>query len=209
MTGSKAAASGTAERAPLADLVAARVGAVQARYLAGTSGGVSDLAALRRAATLPVGADPQTWELTVAGVSPWAGDDEATTAESAVHGAMTLYALHQQSRTQSMHRRGRGLGSAVRELGRSTGAEAAVRRRFEALGTAATFSELMHHARGLVRQLRSAGIALDYGRLAQDLLDWQDPACTAAVRLRWGREYHRVPAEGSTTDETPTQSTEE
>lgn len=204
MTGTETAEPTAAGRLPLADLVATRIGALQARYLAGTSSGVADLAALRRAAAQPVGADPRTWELTLAEVSPWARDDAATTAEMAAHAAMTLYALHQQSRSQPMHRRGTGLGRAVRDLGRATGAEAAVRRRFEALGTAATFAELLHHARGLVRQLRSAGVALDYGRLTADLLDWQDPAKASAVRLRWGRDYHRVRVENADLPETTT-----
>jgi CRISPR system Cascade subunit CasB len=186
------AAAGEGSRTPLADLVAQRVGALQAHYLAGTSTGVAQLAALRRAVASPVGADPQTWELTVAGVSPWARDDDATDDERAVHAALTLYALHQQSRDRPMHRAGSGLGAAVMALGAATQSNAAVRRRFESLGTAATFSELLHHARGLVRQLRSAAIPLDYARLALDLRDWQDPARSASVRLRWGRDYHRV-----------------
>ena len=197
-------ASGGAGRESLAELVHQRVVNLQAKYLAGTSAGVSQLAALRRAATQPVGADPRTWELTVAGVSPWARDDDATTDEQAVHAALTLYAIHQQSRAQPMHRRGVGLGAAVRALGRAPGTEDAVRRRFEALGTAATFPELLHHARGLVRQLRSAGIALDYARLATDLRDWQDPARASTTRLRWGREYHRVASQQDTATDTPT-----
>jgi CRISPR system Cascade subunit CasB len=189
-------------RAPLAELVGERVAAVQAQFLTGTSAGVSQLAALRRAATSPVGSDPQTWELTVAGVSPWARGDDATDDERAVHAALTLYALHQQSRSQPMHRRGPGLGAAIRALGEATQARSAVRRRFEALGTAATFPELLHHARGLVGQLRSAGIALDYARLALDLRDWQDAARSASVRLRWGRDYHRVPHPDTRPDST-------
>lgn len=204
-TGNKSA-SGGASPISLAELVHQRVLNLQAHYLAGRSSGVSQLAALRRAAMLPVGADPRTWELTVAGVSPSARDDDPTTDEQAVHAALTLYAIHQQSRAQPMHRRGIGLGAAVRALGRVTGTEDAVRRRFEALGTAATFPELLHHARGLVRQLRSAGIALDYARLATDLRDWQDSARTSTTRLRWGREYHRVTSQdAATATDTPTE----
>lgn len=187
-------------RASLEELVGDRVTGLQARYLAGSSSGVGDLAALRRAVTGTPGEDPRTWALTVADVSPWARDDEPTAAELAAHAALTLYAVHQQSQGRAMHVCGRGLGSAVRALGWLTNAEDAVRRRFEALGTAATFPELMHHARGLVRQLRSAGVPLDYGRLARDLLDWQDPGRTASVRLRWGRDYHRIRAEAPATD---------
>lgn len=210
MTGTETAEPTAAGRVPLADLVATRIVRLQKRYLDGMSSGVADLAALRRAGNQPPGADPRTWELTLAEVSPSARDDGATPAETAAHAAMTLYALHQQSRSQPMHRRGVGLGRAVRELGRATNAEVAVRRRFEALGTAATFAELMHHARGLVRQLRSAGVALDYGLLTQDLLAWQDPAKASAVRLRWGRDYHRVRMENADLSEaTPTDPTEE
>lgn len=200
---------GTAQRTPVAKLVANRIGALQARYLAGSSSGVADLAALRQAASQPPGADPRTWELTLAEVSPWARDEQITPAEHAAHAAMTLYALHQQSRSTPMHRSGAGLGAAVRELGLVTSAEAAVRRRFEVLGTAATFGELLHHARGLVRQLRSAGVALDYGRLTQDLLDWQDPTRVAAVRLRWGRDYHRIRPPAGEPPQTVTDPSEE
>lgn len=202
------AAPPTAARVPLGELIARRIAVLQQQYLAGTSKGVSDLAVLRRSATQPPGADPRTWELTLADVSPGARGDDATTAEVAAHAAMTLYALHQQSRSQPMHRGGAGLGGAVRALGRATGAEEAVRRRFEALGTAATFPELLHHARGLVRQLRSSGLPLDYGRLTQDLVDWQDPARASSVRLRWGRDYHRVRTEAAD-QQTTIDSTEE
>lgn len=201
-------ASPTVARLPPGELVARRVAGLQQRYLAGTSTGVSDLAALRRAATQPPGADPRTWELTLADVSPDARGDDATPAEVAAHAAMTLYALHQQSRSKPMHGGGAGLGSAVRALGRATGAEDAVRRRFEALGTAATFPELLHHARGLVRQLRSENLPLDYGRLTQDLLDWQDPARASSVRLRWGRDYHRVRAQAADPQTSSTDSTD-
>ncbi|MDK3256656.1 type I-E CRISPR-associated protein Cse2/CasB [Blastococcus capsensis] len=187
-------------RVSLEDLVGDRVSGLQARYLAGSSSGVGDLAALRRAVTGMPGEDPRTWALTVADVSPWARDDEPTAAELAAHAALTLYAVHQQSHGRAMHLRGRGLGSAVRTLGQQTNAEDAVRRRFEALGTAATFPELLHHARGLVRQLRSAGVPLDYGRLARDFLHWQDPGRIASVRLRWGRDYHRIRTDAATTE---------
>src|SRR4051812_25908583 len=87
----------------LEELVADRVTGLQARYLAGSSSGVGDLAALRRAVTGTPGEDPRTWELTVADVSPWARDDEPTAAELAAHAALTLYAVHQQSQGRAMH----------------------------------------------------------------------------------------------------------
>jgi CRISPR system Cascade subunit CasB len=184
-------------RAPLrrlGALVDKRVRELQGRYRRNESSGVSDLAALRRAGNAVPGSDPRVWELTLAGVDVPAGTpDEPTDEERAAHAALTLYAIHQQSQTASMHRAGYGLGRSVRALvlpDKSN--EKAVRRRFEALGTASTFAELMDHARGLVRQLRSAAVPLDYGRLADDLAALQDPTAAAGVRLRWGREYHRA-----------------
>jgi CRISPR system Cascade subunit CasB len=192
-------------------VVDSRVAALQERYRRNTSGGVSDLAALRRAATESPGADPRVWELTLAGlpVEPGAGD-EPTDTERAVHAAMTLYAVHQQSQAAPMHRGGYGMGRSVRLLGERTNAKDAVRRRFEALGTAATFAELMQHSRGLVRQLRSAAIPLDYGQFADDLVALQSPAGADGVRLRWGRDYHRArPADQPEESITPRPDSEE
>jgi CRISPR system Cascade subunit CasB len=180
----------------LGAVVDERVSDLQFRYRKNISSGVSDLAALRRAALAAPGADPRVWELTIAGLDVPAGtSDEPTDDERAAHAALTLYAIHQQSQAASMHRAGYGLGRSVRALvlpDKSN--EKAVRRRFEALGTSGTFAELMDHARGLVRQLRSAAVPLDYGRLADDLAALQGPSAAAGVRLRWGREYHRARA---------------
>jgi CRISPR system Cascade subunit CasB len=200
---------GPARRAPLravGELVDSRVAALQERYRRNTSAGVSELAALRRAATQAPGVDPRVWALTLAGVpvEPSAGD-EPTHTERAVHAAMTLYAVHQQSQPDRMHRPGYSLGRSVRTLGQRIGNEQAVRRRFEALGTAATFAELMQHSRGLVRQLRSEAIPLDYGQFADDLVALQSPTGADRVRLRWGRDYHRArPADRTETSTPPT-----
>ena len=50
----------------------------------------------------------------------------------------------------------------------------------------------MHYARQLVQQLRAASIPLDYGLLAQQLYDLQNPYRADAVRLSWGRAFARV-----------------
>src|SRR5690606_2762569 len=123
------------------------------------------LANLRRGIGKKVGELPALWQITLEGLlepDERVGDDP-TPEEQAAYTAITLYALHQQSRREGMHQRGRGLGTAVATLARRTGNEAAVRRRFEALGTAESFPEVVHHARGLVTQLRGENIGLDYG----------------------------------------------
>lgn len=182
-----------------------RVASLQRRYLANTSESRALLAQLRHAVTKAPGADPAVWEITVGnlpGTTPTS--DDPTRAERASHTALTLYATHQQSRTEPMHAAGVGLGTAVRRLGLASGAEEAVRRRFDAAATATSFAETVHHLRGLVTQLRSARIGLDYGRLADDLDQLQQPGGPDKVRLRWARQYYRTQQSTSTSESTTT-----
>lgn len=157
-----------------------------------TSGTTAILARLRRAVGKPPGWDPDLWELTLSDVPGRVVSDAPTNQERAVHTALTLYAVHQQSRPEPMHVRGHGLGRAVRSLASATQAESAVRRRFDAAATATTFEEAVHHLRGLITQLRAHRVPLDYGQLADDLHQLQDPRRADAVRLRWGRQYYRI-----------------
>ena len=123
-----------------------------------------------------------------------------TRAEWAVSLALTLYALHQQGRDvrrEPMHREDQSLGRAVRRLVKpgEDPQDAAVLRRFQALTSAASMREVSQHLRGIIQILRSEGIALDYVRLAADLYDLQFPEASQRVRLRWGQDYYRTPAD--------------
>lgn len=123
-----------------------------------------------------------------------------TRAEWAVYLALTLYALHQQGRDvrrEPMHREDQPLGRAVRRLVKpgEDPQDAAVLRRFQALTSAASMREVSQHLRGIIQILRSEGIALDYVRLAADLYDLQFPEASQRVRLRWGQDYYRSPAD--------------
>lgn len=183
-----------------------RVGDLQRRYLANTSSAARALLAnLRNGVGKSPGSIPAIWEITV-GELPGARRDtstEATHEERAAHAALTLYAFHQQSRTESMHVRGIGLGHAIDRLAPGASDERpAVRRRFDAVATATNFDEAMHHLRGLVGQLRSARIPLDYGQLADDLVWLQKPATADRVRLSWARQYYRTPSNRPTSDTT-------
>lgn len=169
------------------------------------------LARLRGAVSREPGTVPEIWSVTIDGAPGIPRGDEPTAEERAIHLAMTLFATHQQSRSRPMHVRGRGLGQAVRFLEQARGerdaAVSPVRRRFDALATAASLDEAAHHLRGLVGQLRSAGegIGLDYGALAEDLFDLQVPGRADRVRLRWARQYYRLidrDSEGSTDAQT-------
>ncbi|NLE80256.1 MAG: type I-E CRISPR-associated protein Cse2/CasB [Rhodococcus sp.] len=183
--------------------VSTRVSSLQAGYLAETSSAAASLARLRRAVNSEPGSDPAVWSEIFEGLPEVlvGRTDSPSTHERAAHSAITLFAIHQQSKDIPMHQRGVGFGTAVRRLGVHTGNPDSVLRRFHAVGTATAFSEVLHHARGLITQLRSARIPLDYGRFAVDLADLQFPRSADRVRLAWGRDYYRVEPDTSTTTE--------
>lgn len=161
-----------------------------------------ELAALRRGVSRSPGELPEIWELTRVEVPDGAGD-APTWEEIAVHTAMTLYAVHQQSRTEHMFSPGVGLGSAARRLIGSPDEEnPSARARFNALVTSTTVAELRHHLRGFVSLLRARGFALDHAMLADDVLRFQQPGGAKQVRLTWARQYYSLPAESQPADGT-------
>ena len=162
-----------------------------------------ELAALRRGVSRSPGELPEIWELTRVEVPDGAGD-APTWEEIAVHTAMTLYAVHQQSRTEPMFRPGAGLGSAAHDLVGRDEENPSARARFNALVTSTTVAELRHHLRSFVSLLRARGIALDHAMLADDVLRFQQPGGAKKVRLAWARQYYSLPAETpSATDADP------
>ncbi|MFH8409594.1 type I-E CRISPR-associated protein Cse2/CasB [Streptomyces sp. NPDC018019] len=137
--------------------------------------------------------------------------------EDAVHVAVTLWALHQQSvRDAAMYEPGWSLGRAVRALARGGGdagpaadgepepdrqqARSAprlddelnetLRKRFVRIGTSTSFDMLAVRLREVVLLLRTARIPLDYARLADQLCRWQNEDLRASVRRTWGRELY-------------------
>ena len=160
-----------------------------------------ELAALRRGVSRSPGELPEIWELTRVEVPDGAGD-APTWEEIAVHTAMTLYAVHQQSRTEPMFRPGIGLGSAAHDLVGRDEENPSARARFNALVTSTTVAELRHHLRGFVSLLRARGIALDHAMLADDVLRFQQPGGAKQVRLTWARQYYSPPAESQPADDT-------
>ncbi|HXC75805.1 MAG TPA: type I-E CRISPR-associated protein Cse2/CasB [Candidatus Acidoferrum sp.] len=176
----------------LGRFVAARVSNLQETYLAGSPATQADLAKLRRAAGKAPGSVAEVWELTLGGVPQYGSHvaDEPSPNEWACHTALTLYSLHQRSKSLRMHQPGVGLGEAVRRL--RAGDDPAISRRFSMVATATDLAEVSYHARSLLGQLRDANVPLDYGRLADQLVWLQIPSRAPGVRLTWGREFHRT-----------------
>ncbi len=189
--------------------VSQRVAKLQGMLLsdAGHSAAARTLAELRRAVSSAPGADPSIWVIEFEEMPTCLRGtlNEPSAGEWAVHGALTLFAVHQQSQRTSMHQVGApySLGASVRafvkrrvEKKDSAYADTEDGRlptRFAALVTAVSMGERMHYLRQIVQLLRGESIPLDYGRLARDLYDLQNPYRADAVRLAWGRAYTRSP----------------
>lgn len=161
----------------------------------------AELAALRRGVNRNPGDAPEMWRF----YTDWSDGPELSPAMRADHLALTLYAIHQQSRSKPMHAEKVGIGAAVRQL-RHSGkvSEEAVDRRFAAAATATSLDELAMHVRGLVRQLNDISQPMDYTRLYWDLRNWQDADKRADVRRQWGAQYFRTkpkPADSTSDDE--------
>ncbi len=181
---------------PLGEALDKPIKALQGAYLRESSSAArADLARLRRGLGKPTGSVPEIWELTIGAVpSSLAGNDDGPSrAEQAAHTALTLYALHQQSLSSPMHVAGVSFGRAVGRL-RSVDqrSEQAVTRRFMAAATAVSIAELLTHVRGLITQLRSAQLGMDYAAFADDVSKLLTPATAQSVRLRWGRDFYRT-----------------
>lgn len=178
-------------------LIDGRIGGdrgLQKRYLSGKeSRARAELAALRGAAAKDPGEVPEIWDLTRVPVPDYAGD-APTPEEIAVHTAMTLYAVHQQSRNEPVYLPGTGLGSAAQQVVGHDEENPSARARFNALVTSTTVTELRHHLRSFVTLLRARGVPLDHAMLADDIVRFQRPGGIKRVRLAWARQYYHLPS---------------
>lgn len=196
------------DRWRLEGYVTRRLGRLQDDYLRDVPSAKALLSRLRREATKDPGEVSETWDFEFGGLPEsllGKGSQPPTEGEWAAHLAMTLYAVHQQSRSEGMcivaQSEGegrRGLGYAVKRFAISKGENVGealepgeMPRRFSALVTADSIGEVAHYARQLVQQLRDAGIPLDYGLLAGQLYAFQFRSLRKRVSLEWAREFNR------------------
>lgn len=191
---------------PLRTAVADHVRGLAIGYQADQPQAVATLARLRRGLGRPLHTQPDVWgligmdsfqaavESSPADTGYWTSPRTLDRVETALHTALPLWALHQQAHRQaSMHARGWGLGRAVRALMRARTTEEfdePLRKRFVRTVSATSFEVMALRLRELVLLLRSAGIPLDYGVLADQFLQWQKPESRAEVHRFWGRDFH-------------------
>lgn len=184
---------------------------MQDAYLRRESKVLGQLAALRQGGP-DVGNDPRVWaivfdglpeELEGRGMGP-------SYAERAIHAALHLYAHHQQSMTEPMHRPDVHLGEAVGMLARAKGDAGAMHsgtiKRFQGAALAQTHDGrvlLLRQLTSMMRSQKNPTIGLDYASLAADLFRLQLPEQAPYVRLAWGRQLHRLPSSELTTETVP------
>jgi CRISPR system Cascade subunit CasB len=211
-----AAPSGSAERRPISQIVNeaadTHIKRLQSGYTNDHPAAVAALARIRRGAGKPIHAVPDLWglsgtELLYREIDERRQAEEFTRAENAVHIAVTLWALHQQSQKGSpMHLSGGPqLGRAVRDIMPGDEIDEPLRRRFVRAGTATSLDGLTQRLRDIVLVLRQNAQPMDYGALAAQLYQWQRPDQRLAVHRAWGRNFHarsQRPAAASTTSVT-------
>lgn len=174
-------------------LVDQRIKPLQSGYLAGTSTAQANMAELRRSVALSPGENPRIWQLTEYPVHPGTSDNP-TREEWAVHLAMTLYAIHQQSRSQPAYQRGDNFSQAVNRLAKATDREDTIWMRFTAILTSPSIHGIREHMQSIIGQLHSNSsfISVDYAALADDLNALQNPRLANSIRLKWERDYYRA-----------------
>ncbi|MBD0741909.1 type I-E CRISPR-associated protein Cse2/CasB [Streptomyces sp. CBMA152] len=187
---------------------------LQHGYLRDRPDAVASLAQLRGGAGKDPLTTPHLWGLidlrTLYDDGGLRREDNQVRAENAVFTAMTLWALHQQSRTTPMHvSGGLELGGAVRRLMPGGEVDEPVRRRFVRVGSAPALTVLAIRMRELVTLLRREDISLDYALLADQIHQWQRRETRDAVRRSWGRSFHAHPPKPTTPSPAPRIATDE
>ncbi|MFF1962928.1 type I-E CRISPR-associated protein Cse2/CasB [Streptomyces sp. NPDC058232] len=195
-------------------LAGERITALQRGYLADEATAVAALARLRRGAGREAGQLPDLWNLidTTPLHEPHNGartlsERELVCAEDALHVALTLWALHQQSRREAkMHQSGSrgkpcGVGAAVRRMMKPGEIDEPLRKRLVRAGTAPDLTALAQRLRDIVLLLRRDQFPLDYALLAGQLYRWQQPGGPDDVRREWGRSFHAWHEEDQKTGE--------
>ncbi len=192
----------------------AKVRSLQEQALADRAGAVAVLARLRRCDPAGAGAEPAVWQVTL-GDLPHAlvefhgrRTEDPTPAEEALHAALVLYALHQQSKDEGVHRPsisfGRAVGSLARQRAIDEELDTATVERLKQAALASTFEGHLHHLKGLIQLMRTEQptIGFDCGLFALDLWQLANPySDSRRVVARWGRDLHHRPAKPEPTNE--------
>lgn len=159
------------------------------------SGGKATLARLRRGIGKTPGEIPELWGIFLNELPARLTSNNGipTSAEWAVYISMTLFAMHQQGSSDSVHAEGISFGKAVAGLmDENTDEERGrIMRRFAPIITAKDMPEFSHHMRCMIQLFKAnEKIHLDYVKLAEDIYDFQYEESRKKVQLRWGQDFY-------------------
>lgn len=150
------------------------------------------MAQLRRGVGHVPGERPMLWGSFLTGLPEelCSLSGEPSRAEWAIYTALTLYALHQQGKSDSVQAESVSLGKAARCLaGDSEEEHQRIWRRLNLVALAEDMQEMSYRLRQLVTLLKASGVGLDYALLAADLFEYQFETSANRVRLRWGQDF--------------------
>ncbi len=153
------------------------------------------LAKLRRGAGKDIRDSHESWEIVIGGLPDnLVGNDTRygfvpSPAESAIHSALTLYAVHMQGQSTSVSQEDVTFARAAGKL-MSLSDSGGIKRRFDAISTASNIDELTYHARGLIQLMRQHNLHFNYPGLASDLYRYQLPNGPREVLLKWGQDFY-------------------
>lgn len=121
-------------------------------------------------------------------------DGNPTYEENAILTALQLYALHQQGKSEMVHKAsGHSVGRAFRSIRGEN--ETSLDRRFNTMITASGFKELTTHLRHIISIFKQKDDGkIDYAKLAEDMF-WYQISLESAnrMRMRWGQDYYFKP----------------
>lgn len=115
-------------------------------------------------------------------------------AEWAIYTDLTLFALHQQGHSDSVHLQGRenSLGCSARKLVHNDDEEERIRFKLSVAAQSDDMEELVYRLKTLVRLFSVEDIPLDYVDLAKDLFLFQSEKYRDGIRLKWGQDFYRI-----------------
>ncbi len=168
-----------------------------------TSTGKATLANLRNSIERPLSQSMAIWPLLFENLPENFLSQKQTESkkEKAILAALQFYALYRQGKQghkYSDSKSENSKGNRFKNIGYSLGAlrrgdnSIAVDRRFNALITATSYDELIHHLRQMIKLLKSKTSGeevIDFGRLAQDLYSFLIGK-DENIRLSWARAYY-------------------
>lgn len=172
-----------------------------------TSATKAALANLRNSIGRPYQDSMEVWSIIFEHLpQEYLGHGEKLSAEeNAILSALQLYAVHQQGKADNVNLDDpecawQNVGYALSSL-RIGDNITAVDRRFNAMVTSASFEELCHHLRQLIKLLSAKSQSkINYAKLANDMY-WFLRGYKNSLRLDWSRQYYRNLGDSKNDDE--------